>query len=208
MKRTIIYLALLAASALALAACGGETPAPAEPAPTAEGPAATQPGSTTASGALTSQGWGPLKIGMTLAEVTAAMGPDANPADVGGPDPESCDEFRPANAPEGLFVMIEAGRLTRISLIELSTLKTDKGLGLGDTAATVKTAYGAAAQASPHKYQDAPAEYITVWDGGPSAEPYVQDEAARGLVYEIDGTGKVGMIHAGGPSIQYVEGCA
>ena len=36
----------------------------------------------------------------------------------------------------------------------------------------------------------------------------VQDEAARGIVYEIDGAGKVGAIHAGGPSIQYVEGCA
>ena len=72
----------------------------------------------------------------------------------------------------------------------------------------MKTAYGASAVATPHKYQDKPAEYITVWDGGPRKEPYVQDEAARGLVYEIDGTGKVGMIHAGGPSIQYVEGCA
>jgi hypothetical protein len=36
----------------------------------------------------------------------------------------------------------------------------------------------------------------------------VQDASARGIVYEIDGTGKVGAIHAGGPSIQYVEGCA
>ena len=34
------------------------------------------------------------------------------------------------------------------------------------------------------------------------------DEAARGLLYEIDGTGKVGAVRAGGPSIQYVEGCA
>lgn len=200
---------ILAVSLLALAACGGsqtntsETSAPETPVAEAPPPAVAP-----ALGALTSQGWGPLKIGMTLAELTAAMGPDANPDAVGGPDPESCDEFRPANAPEGLFVMIEAGKLTRISLSELSTLKTDKGLGLGDTAATVKAAYGAAAQASPHKYQDAPAEYITVWDGGPRTEPYVQDEAARGLVYEIDGTGKVGAIHAGGPSIQYVEGCA
>ena len=104
--------------------------------------------------------------------------------------------------------MLEAGKLTRITLADMSKLKTDKGLGLGDTAETVKTAYGAAAVATPHKYQDKPAEYITVWDGGPRTEPYVQDEAARGIVYEIDGTGKVGAIHAGGPSIQYVEGCA
>jgi hypothetical protein len=58
----------------------------------------------------------------------------------------------------------------------------------------------------PHKYQDKPAEYITAWAGGPRSEPYVEDEAARGIVYEIDGTGKVGAVHAGGPSIQLVEG--
>lgn len=201
MNRTVRSLALIAVSAFA--ACSNDAPAPTEATPAAESSAPA-----IASDALTSQGWGPLKIGMTLAEVTAAMGPDADPNAIGGPDPDSCDQFRPANAPEGMIVMIEAGKLTRISLTELSMLKTDKGLGLGDTAAAVKTAYGAAAQATPHKYQDAPAEYITVWDGGPRAEPYVQDETARGLVYEIDGTGNVGAIHAGGPSIQYVEGCA
>jgi len=198
-------LALIAA--FALVACGGETPAPADtptPTPAAEAtpPPAVDPN------ALTSTGWGPLRIGMTLAEVTAAAGPDSNPDSVGGPEPEYCDQFRPANAPEGILVMIEEGKLTRISLVELSPLKTGKGLGIGDTAAAVKAAYGAAATVSPHKYQDAPAEYITVWDGGPRAEPYVEDPAARGLVYEIDGTGSVGAIHAGGPSIQYVEGCA
>jgi len=197
-------IVLLAASVLAIAACTPATETPAPEAAASETPPTTNPSSDT----FTSQGWGPLRIGMTLDEVTAALGPDANPDAVGGPDPEACDEFRPQNAPEGILVMIENGRLTRVSLIEMSPLKTDKGLGIGDTAATVKSAYGAAAQASPHKYQDAPAEYITVWDGGPRTEPYVQDEAARGLVYEIDGTGKVGAVRAGGPSIQYVEGCA
>jgi hypothetical protein len=193
-------------TAFVLAACSGEAPAPADTTPTPAAEATPPPAAD--ANALTSTGWGPLKIGMTLAEVTAAAGPDSNPDDVGGPEPEYCDQFRPANAPEGLLVMIEQGKLTRISLIEMSPLKTDKGLGIGDTAAAVKAAYGSSAQTGPHKYQDAPAEYITVWDGGPRAEPYVQDETARGLVYEIDGTGKVGAIHAGSPSIQYVEGCA
>ncbi len=103
--------------------------------------------------------------------------------------------------------MLEADKLTRITIGELSTVKTDRGLGLGDTPDAVKTAYGADAKATPHKYQEAPAEYITWWTA-PRAEPYVQDADARGFVYEIDGAGKVGAIHAGGPSIQYVEGCA
>lgn len=202
---------LLAASLIALAACGGgEAPAPSPPAADAVAPQTAPPPAPApaTSAALTSQGWGPVKIGMTKTEVIAALGPDANPDAVGGPDPESCEEFRPANAPEGFFVMIEGGKVSRISLTELSPVKTDKGLGLGDTAETVKAAYGASARVEPHKYQDAPAEYITIWDNGPRQEDYVEDPAARGLVYEIDGTGKVGMIHAGGPSIQYVEGCA
>lgn len=203
------HLAPLAALAFALAACGGEAPAPADPAtpvPTVD--EAPPPAPAPSSNTITSQGWGPLTIGMTLAEVTAAAGPDANPDAVGGADPESCDQFRPANAPEGVLVMMERGMLTRISLVEMSDIDTDRGLGIGDTAAAVKQAYGATATVSPHKYQDAPAEYITVWDGGPRSESYVQDEAARGVVYEIDGTGNVGAIHVGGPSIQYVEGCA
>jgi hypothetical protein len=201
-------IALLSAAALALAACGGEAPAPAEPTAPVPTIDETPPAPAADPNAITSQGWGPLKIGMTLAEVTAAAGADSNPGAVGGADPEACDQFRPANVPEGVLVMMEQGRLTRISLVEMSDIKTDKGLGIGDTAAAVKTAYGAAATATGHKYQDAPAEYITVWDGGPRTEPYVEDEAARGLVYEIDGTGNVGAIHAGGPSIQYVEGCS
>lgn len=197
------HAALLAASLFALAACGGgEASAPTTPA--VETPATLPPAAST--DALTSQGWGTLKIGMTKDEVVAAVGDKRDPHAAGIPG--DCEEYQPKNAPENLWVMLEAGKLTRITLADMSKLKTDKGIGLGDTAETVKTAYGAAAVASPHKYQDKPAEYITVWDGGPRTEPYVQDEAARGIVYEIDGTGKVGAIHAGGPSIQYVEGCA
>ena len=53
-----------------------------------------------------------------------------------------------------------------------------------------------------------PGEYITVWDGGPRGEDYVQDEAARGVVYEVNQDGVVSYVRVGGPSIQYVEGCA
>ena len=188
-----------------MAACSPETETPTEPTPP---PAATDPtvGDTTAV-SLTGEGWGPLRIGMTRAEVVEALGEDANPDAVGGPDPETCDQFRPERAPEGMLLMVENGKLTRISLSEPSDIMTDKGLRVGDTAARVKGAYGDQAQVSPHKYQDAPAEYITVWSRG-GGDGYVQDEQARGIVYEISRDGAVMAIHAGGPSIQYVEGCA
>jgi hypothetical protein len=158
---------------------------------------------------LTAEGFGPLRIGMTRAEVVKALGEDDHPEAVGGPDPASCDEFRPARAPEGLLVMIEEGRLTRISLIDGAKVKTERGLGLGATAAEVRAAYGSAVQAGPHKYEEAPAEYLSVWAKDPPKDERAPAPAtARGIVYEVGSKGVVQAISAGGPSILYVEGCA
>jgi hypothetical protein len=199
------YLAL--ATALAFTACtpAAETPTAPEASTPAATPEATPPAAS--ADALTPTGWSTLKIGMTKAEVVAAVGDKSDPDSSGGPQPELCDEFHPARAPDGLFVMLEEGKLSRITITELSKLKTGDGFGVGDDPAAIKTFYGSRARATPHKYQDKPAEYVTVWDGAAHSEPYVKDETARGFVYEVDGTGKVGAVHAGGPSIQYVEGC-
>lgn len=196
---------LLTSAVLMLAACGAPDPEPAQPAAPVEpaAPAAT-PATTNA---VTAEGWGPLRIGMTRAEVETALGPDANPGAVGGPDPASCDTFHPERAPEGLTVMVENGVLTSIWLARAATLKTDRGFGVGDEAAAIKAAYGSAATASPHKYSAAPAEYITAWSSGGGAG-YVQNPAARGINYHIGTDGRVQQVAAGGPSIQYVEGCA
>ncbi|WP_431869625.1 hypothetical protein [Allosphingosinicella sp.] len=142
-----------------------------------------------------------------LVEIMAAAGPDSDPDAVGGPEPESCDIFHPARAPEGLRVMVEDGRLTRVSLSNPTEVKTDRGFGPGDTAAAIKAAYGEDVAASPHEYEAAPAEYLTVWTTGAGDEPYIRSPEARGIRYEIDQSGTVATIHAGGPSIQYVEGC-
>lgn len=197
--------ALISMSALALAAC--QQPAEPTPAPT-EPPVTTPTPTPVDANALTAEGWGPLRIGMTLAEITAALGPDADPNAVGGADPATCDQFRPERAPEGMLLMTEQGKLSRISLIRNSTLKTDRGFGLGDSAAAIKTAYGVAAVATPHKYEAAPSEYITAWSGAAPAAGATVPDTARGIVYEIGGDGMVKAIHAGGPSIQYVEGCS
>ena len=197
-------LAVLAA--LAVTACGPKpevTAAITPPTPPAESPQPPSPAVTL--DVLTADGIGPLRIGMTKDEVITAVGDTRTPDAVGIPG--ECIEFQPQRAPDGVWVMIESGKLTSITLGDLSTVKTDKGFGLGDTPDAVKAGYPDA-KTTPHKYQDKPAEYITWWKGGPRNEPYVEDDAARGIVFEVDGTGRVGAIHAGGPSIQYVEGCA
>jgi hypothetical protein len=159
---------------------------------------------------LTSEGLGPLRIGMTLAEITAAAGPDSEPDAVGGPEPESCDQFRPARAPTGVIVMVQEGRLTRISLDEGARVATDRGLRVGDPASRVRAAYGSALAEMPHEYIEAPAAYLTHWDGSvrPGAEGYVEDPTARGIRYETDEHKRVTVIHGGDTSIQYVEGCS
>ncbi|AQR62187.1 hypothetical protein BZG35_11435 [Brevundimonas sp. LM2] len=204
-------LTAVAATALLLAACGEpepaaapaiETPAIVPPAPAA----ATAP----AANVLTAQGYGPLRIGMTRAEVVTALGDDASPNTAGGAEPEVCDVWRPEQAPEGVLVMIQDGVLTRISVARTTAWKTDRGFGVGDTAAAIKAAYGPLVVAQPHKYSAPPAEDLFVWQtGGPAtAGEYVQDAAARGIRYEIGSDGKVSMVHVGGPAIQLVEGCS
>lgn len=198
---------LLTSAVLMLCGCGAPD---AEPVPAARPPASAEPATAalpSITNAVTAEGWGPLRIGMTRAEVETALGTDSSPGSVGGPDPASCDIFHPAQAPEGLSVMVEHGVLTSLWLDRGATLKTDRGFGVGDQAAAIKTAYGAAATTSPHKYSPAPAEYITAWSNGGGAD-YVQDPAARGISYHIGTGGRVEHVAAGGPSIQYVEGCA
>lgn len=140
-------------------------------------------------------------MGMRREEVVAALGEDANPDAVGGPEPNVCDQFRPERAPPGMIVMLENGVLTRITLVDESELETEHGFATGDRAAEIRAALGPSVMVTPHKYLGAPAEYITIWSSGPETpEP-------RGIVYETGVDGLVSHIHAGGPSIQYVEGC-
>lgn len=183
-----------AALSLALAACDRGAPeVDAEGVPNAAEPREA---------ALTPQGWGPIRIGMTSEQLALAVGALDDTGDFG-----ECVEGRPANGPEHLLVMTEQGVVTRVSAIRDSELRTDAGFGIGDTAAEIKAALGDQARVEPHKYEGPPAEYITVWSGE-APDGYVQNSAARGVVYEIGGEGTVQAIHAGGPSIQYVEGCA
>lgn len=197
----MIRLAALGSiAALSLAACGAPPPEPAD----APAQAPAEPGApVSAADKLTALGFGPLRIGMTRAEVEAALGPDADPEAIGGPDPASCDMFRPERAPEGLLVMVEDGVLTSVWLSRNTVVATDRAVNIGDTAAEVKSLYGEAAEVEPHEYVDAPAEYIIVWSTADHDSP-----AARGLKYEIGTDGRVQTIAGGGPSIQYVEGCA
>ena len=138
-NQTMKRLALIAV--LAAAACSPkaeESAAIAPPTPPAE--SAQPPSPAVTLDVLTADGIGPLRIGMTKDEVIAAVGDTRTPDAAGIPG--ECIEFQPQRAPDGVWVMIEEGKLTRITLGDLSTVKTDRGFGLGDTPDAVKAAYG------------------------------------------------------------------
>lgn len=150
---------------------------------------------------LTADGWGPLRMGMTRAEIFAAAGEDANPEAVGGPEPDRCDQFRPSRAPVGLLVMVEEGVLTRISVSRNSDISTPDGITVGSAGSEVLGALGSRAVVESHKYWPSPAKYVTIWHVSASSDE------RRGIRYEIGPEDHVVHIHAGGRSIEYVEGC-
>jgi hypothetical protein len=138
---------------------------------------------------------------MSRSEVVAAAGDDANPGAVGGPNPDQCDEFRPGDAPDGVLVMLEGGVLTRISVSRNTDIETPAGFRVGDSAARILDEYDALARVEPHQYWAPPARYITIWRDASS------ERERRGIRYEIDSDGNIVHLRAGGPSIEYVEGC-
>ena len=147
--------------------------------------------------ALTAYGWGNLTIGMAEAEAVRLAGLTA--PDQGPPldNHEQCHELLLPAQP-GLYVMIQEGVVSRITLSEPGPIRTDRGLGVGAREADVIKAYGEGLEVTPHKYEDEPAHYLTFWTL----------PGKRGVRYETDRQGVVTTIHAGDDSIQLVEGCA
>lgn len=143
---------------------------------------------------LTPEGLGPVKLGMTQQQVAKAIGGKLEGAAIESDD--ICVE-KESTALTGVGFMFEEGRLTRISLGDGTDIQTARGIGIGAGAAAVRKAYGKALKTERNTYLDPPAEYLTVWI-----------KSGSGLRFEVDEKRKVYLIHAGGPSIQYVEGCA
>jgi hypothetical protein len=143
---------------------------------------------------ITPDGMGPLRIGMTRAQVTRIVGAPLEGEEL----TEGCIEMQPARGWAGIFFMFEEGRLSRISLSgRESGIATPRGISVGASEAEVRRAYGRGLQSEEHTYQEAPARYLTFWT--------VRDR--RGVRFETNGRQRVETIHAGGPSIAYVEGC-
>ncbi len=193
----MIRTTLLLTSAALLASCAAGRDRAAD-SDTAAAPPVAQPdrSSIPAEPTLTmsEHGIGPLRIGMSLAEASAALGgalivpPNADTA--------ACDYVEWRGAPAGVTLMVDAGRLARVD-VSLSGVRTANGIGVGDSEEAVQRAYGGRAVVSPHKYEDG--YYLAV------ADP---TDTLFALVFETSG-GKVTRYRGGRrPQVEYVEGCS
>lgn len=182
-----------AAAALALAAC---SPAPsgneavADPATPAASPTPTPRASPTAD-VLALEGLGALRIGEPVPE-------DSGWESRGAQESDACTTVTSPEHP-GVYAIVEQGKVRRITVGRRSTIKLIEGIGVGATESQVTAAFPGF-RATSHKYEAAPAKYLTApgADGG--------DPALR---FEIGADGKVSAIHVGtAPALFYVEGCA
>ncbi|MGN6374278.1 MAG: hypothetical protein ACTHMG_01860 [Sphingomonas sp.] len=169
-------------------AAGVSTPS-ASPTPIAS--ASPQAEASPAADVLTLDGLGALRIGQ-------AVPADSGWATRGAQESDSCRTVSSPDYP-GVYAIVEGGKVRRISVGQRSDVKLIEGIGVGATEQQVTAAFPGF-RATPHKYEAAPAKYLTAPNAGKG------DVALR---FEIGADGKVSMIHVGtAPALFYVEGCA
>jgi hypothetical protein len=175
----------LALSILALAACQQDPP--------------TQGARDSSVPTLTVEGYGDMRIGMTLAEARQISGQVLDNPPLDEETPGACNEQQYATTDgDQLWLMFEGNRLTRVTASsEALHTRTAQNVGVGSTDAEVRTAYQNVIEEAAH-YNDPPAHNLLIWT--------VPDQS--GLLFEVNEQGVVTAVHAGGPSIRYMEGCA
>ena len=148
---------------------------------------------------LTVEGYGDMRIGMPIAEARLVSGQalDAPALEEGIPGACSQQAYATTDGDQ-LWLMFEGDVITRITASgEAPRTRTAQNVGVGSTDAEVRTAYQNVIEEPAH-YSDAPAHNLVIWT--------VPEQS--GLLFEVNEQGFVTAIHAGGPSILYMEGCA
>lgn len=176
-------------------------PAAAEPARSASDVALASPAPSTVAFTLDFDGYGPVRIGMPIAEAERVTGRPFTHAEYTDRH-ELCDllwiEGDPAYA--DMLFMQESGVITRVSVSRreerIPAVETAQGVGLNDDADAVRAAFGS-------RIQREVAPYV----GPPSYDLYVWRSPERGMRFAIDEQGRVKDIYVGAQSIQYMEDC-
>lgn len=145
---------------------------------------------------VTSTGYGPLRIGMTVANAALALKSPV-PATTGLDT--ACAYVHIATAPLGMRIMITGGAVARIE-VDSSAIATGLGARVGDSESRVRELYGSRVTVEPHKYLPH-GHYMVV-------APVPPTDSGFRLIFETDGA-RVTKYRAGRvPQVQWVEGCA
>ena len=143
---------------------------------------------------ITTAGYGPVRIGMSVEAAAQALG--AKLVSDGPIDSPECHYLRPEPAVEGLWFMISDDVVVRVE-VNAPGVKTRSGVAVGDTEERVKALFPQA-EVTPHKYVAPDGSYLTVWASSRKA-------AVRFETYQ----GKVTSFYAGRvPEVEYVECCS
>ncbi|MGV0911617.1 hypothetical protein [Martelella sp. FOR1707] len=137
------------------------------------------------------QGLGDLRLG-------APVPAGSSFAERGAQTSDSCRTITSPDYP-GVYAIVTDGKVMRITVGSNSDVRLAEGIGVGASEAEVRSWFGGFRE-KPHKYQAAPAKYLTA-PNAESGEPAVR--------FEIGSDGDVMLIHVGiMPVLAYVEGCA
>jgi hypothetical protein len=139
--------------------------------------------------------FGPLRVGMTVAQAAKAMGGGFGaPAGYSG----GCGYATLTKAPKGLAVMLDEGKIARFE-VRSGGIATAAGAKIGDTEARIKSLYGSAVTSSPHKYVQG-GHYLTV-------TPVARADAAYKTIFETDGKQVTEFRSGKSPEVEQVERC-
>jgi hypothetical protein len=166
---------------------GENAPRPSTPASTPDEPAGKWD--------VTATGIGQIRAGMSLDEANVVLGNSlVIPAKL-----EECDYVRVKNAPAGLLLMVEKGKISRVDVTDGTSIATTAGARINDPEERIKSLYPGQVTVQPHKYTDG--HYLVVTPKDPAQKDYR-------IVFETDGQ-KVTRFRSGRvPSVEYVEGCS
>jgi hypothetical protein len=136
-------------------------------------------------------GVGPVKVGMTLAELTAIFHQKLAEEDSGS---DNCYYVTVPGHDHVGFMIIDS-HVARVD-VNARGVSTVTGIQVGDTEAQVRKIYGTRMKVTAHQYVDN-GHYLTVRSA----------DGRYGIRFETDG-GKITGFYAGTyEAIQYVEGC-
>ena len=139
------------------------------------------------------RGYGPVRYGMTLPEVSRVL---REPLSVADPD---CDYVRPQALPPGVALMVVDGRVERVD-VDTTGVATLSGVAVGTTETAVRDAYPGRIETRPHPYTGPEGHYLVFVPHDPG------DRQFR-IVFETDGVTVTSFRAGRRPAVEYIEGC-